>query len=357
MSIPSRLILSAVLVLFAPTRGHADDGPVIPAFPPDAETCYGRVYDQAHLAQHPRQKVSALYLFRSLTTDAEDEAVPQSRAAIIASNIDWEKTTRAEGPPHAEGAPPGRSELEVLVKFIDGKEVFGTFVDCWPLPGGRFHCGVDCDGGSFEAGSDGSALKLHQDKDSGGLRVQAGCSSGDESAPEVRIDPDDDAADFRLEPMPISACHAARDAARPAWVTADSRPLRERFMSKAGFCFVPTGSIAKVTDKRIGALTLKTLDKAEVSDGDARPMLKVELDATVKGGGKVTKTLECAGANYAFDCLFGGNGFRLTRSGASGMALGELSYEGVGIADLLGLEEEERFEPIVLEEAEDSRCQ
>lgn len=329
--------------------------PVLSDFPPDTETCFGRVYEKAHLANHPKQKVTAFYLYRSLTGDSEDEALPQSRSALAAENIDWERTTRAEGV-IIEGALPGRTTLDVLVKFKDRPEMFLQSVECRKSSGDGFACGVDCDGGGFTAARDGSALVVRQDENSGGLRVQSGCTSGDESAPEVRIDPDDDALAFRLEPMPMSACHSARDAARPEWVTADSHPLRERFMSKAGLCFVPKAHIAKVTDKRIGALSLLTLEQAEAGEDDARPMLKVELRATIKGGDNILKTLECAGANYAFDCLFGGNGFRLTRSGASGMALGEMSYEGTGLADLLGLDDEERFEPIALEEADGSRC-
>lgn len=329
--------------------------PVLPDFPPDAETCFGRVYDKAHLTKHQKQKVTAIYLYRSLTADTEDEAVPQSRAELAAGNIEWERTTRAEGVVF-DGALPGLSSLDVLVKFKDRPEMFKQSVECRKSTGDGFTCGVDCDGGGFSASRDGSALVVRQDANSSGLRVQSGCNSGDESAPEVRIDPEDDAENFRLEQMQISACHAARDAARPEWVTAGSRPLRERFTATAGLCFVPKASIAEATDQRIGALTLLTLDQAEAGEDDERPMLKVEINATIEGGSTVKKTLECAGANYAFDCLFGGNGFRLTRSGTAGLALGEMSYEGTGIADLLDLNDGERFEPIVLEEAGGRLC-
>src|SRR5262245_4060044 len=82
----------AAVAVASAARAEQKAPPVIAEFPPDAEVCYGRQYDAAHLARHPRQKVTALYLFRSLIADPEDEERPKSRAAIAAKNIEWEKT-------------------------------------------------------------------------------------------------------------------------------------------------------------------------------------------------------------------------------------------------------------------------
>jgi hypothetical protein len=37
-----------------------------PLFVADQEACFGRVYDRAHLARHPNQKVTSLHIFRYL---------------------------------------------------------------------------------------------------------------------------------------------------------------------------------------------------------------------------------------------------------------------------------------------------
>jgi hypothetical protein len=37
-----------------------------PLFAADQEACFGRVYDQPHLARHPNQKVTGIHIFRSL---------------------------------------------------------------------------------------------------------------------------------------------------------------------------------------------------------------------------------------------------------------------------------------------------
>jgi hypothetical protein len=349
-------ILGIVLVAasVAVTRAEEQAKPLIAEFPPDAEVCYGRLYDAAHLKRHPRQKVTALYLFRSLTADAEDEQRPKSRAEIAAENIEWETTTRAEGET-MPGFVPGRTSLDVAVKFRDRRTVFRQSVECRKPSGKGFSCGVDCDGGGFGAALEGRALVMRQSPRSGGLRVQSGCSSGDESAPEVRIDPDDDGLVFRLDPLPMTACLAARDATRPAWVGAAAEPLRKRFARQADLCFVAPADAARQTRGRITRLTLKTGGRLQDAGGDASA-LEMALDASLADGRTVSKTVECRGDNYAFACTGEPGGFRLTRNRRNGVTLRESYHEGGDIARLLGLPETEKFAPLDLDAADTARC-
>jgi hypothetical protein len=347
------IVLAAVSLSVAQAEEKAK--PLIAEFPPDAEVCYGRLYDAAHLARHPRQKVTAIYLFRSLTADAEDEQRPKSRGEIAAENIEWEKTTRAEGET-MPGFVPGRTSLEVAVKFRDRRIMFQQSVECRKLPGHGFSCGVDCDGGGFGAVLEGRALVMRQSPRSGGLRVQSGCSSGDESAPEVRIDPDDDGLVFRLDPLAITACLAARDAARPDWVSAAGEPLRKRFVRQAGLCFVAPVEAARQTRGRITRLTLKTRGRLEDAGKDAPP-LEMALEASLADGRTVSRSVECRGENYAFACTGEPGGFRLTRNSRKGVTLRESYHEGGDIARLLGLPETEKFAPLDLDAADAARCE
>jgi hypothetical protein len=44
-----------------------------PLFIADQEACFGRVYDRAHLASHPSQKVTSVHIFRYLQQRSEAE--------------------------------------------------------------------------------------------------------------------------------------------------------------------------------------------------------------------------------------------------------------------------------------------
>jgi hypothetical protein len=348
------LALFLTLATFAGAQAEEKSQPLLAEFPPDAEVCYGRRYDAAHLARHPRQKVTAIYLFRSLTADPQDEERPKSRGEMATENIEWEKTTRAEGET-VSGFLHGRTSLEVAVKFRDRRTVFRHSVECRKPPGQGFSCGVDCDGGAFGAALEGRTLVIRQSAHSGGLRVQSGCSSGDESAPDVRINPDDDGLVFRLEPLAISACLSARDSARPDWVTAGAEPLRARFAHEADLCFTAPADVRRQTRGRIARLHLHARGKLKEADADA-PALEMALDAVLADGRAVSKTVDCRPENYAFACTAEQGGFRLTRNGRQGATLRESYYEGGDIARLLGLPELEKFAPLDLAPADAATC-
>ena len=344
------------LVLSATSALAADgSGPLIAEFPPDQEVCFGRTYDAAHFSRHPRQKVSALYLVRSLTADREEETKPLSRTETARQNVEWEATSRKERQAWPQMLP-GTTHLDVLVKFRNRATTFKQKVECQKLEGQGFSCGVDCDGGGFGAQGDGRSLVLRQSEHSGGLRVQSGCSSGDESAPEVRIDPKDDALVFRLDPKPIAACHAVRDEARPAWVKGGGETLRERFAKAPGQCFVGRPSTGG-GQKRLARVAVKTLERIRTDADDPQtPRLTVRLDVKLSDGKSVTRKLDCRGEDYSFNCSVEHGGFRLTRQGATGVTLRESYYQGGELARILGLPDSIKFDPIDMQPADAAKC-
>lgn len=347
---------AALLVCCGVAAAGEPNAPLIAEFPPDAERCYGRAYTRGHLAKHPRQKVTEIYLYRSLTDDHEAETPPRTRAEVAAENIAWERATRDEDSV-VDGSERGRSSLDILVAFNDRPEMFQQSLECRRFADGGFTCGVECDGGNFRAKSDDGGLMMRFEPN-GGLRVQSGCSSGDESAPEVRIEAADDAAALRLEALPMERCHRARDASRPDWVTPGVPTLRQRFAATGGLCFATPAALPAEADKRLASLTLKTLGAVQVNreDGGATVTLDVEVEAVLKTGKRVSRAAHCLGDDYAFDCTADGEGFKLTRSGANGLSLLEPYYEGEALARFLGLKNPKKFAPIGVVAAKPEQC-
>jgi hypothetical protein len=67
------LLLMAIVVWTSLTTPAGAQAPA-PLFTADQEACFGRVYDRAHLASHPNQKVTSLHIFRSLGERPEAES-------------------------------------------------------------------------------------------------------------------------------------------------------------------------------------------------------------------------------------------------------------------------------------------
>lgn len=92
--------------------------------------CYGRVYDQAHLSRHPRQKVTSLHVWRS----AEDRKEAENYMV-----------RKAEDQPEGFG-------VDAYVTFRDRRGYFHNSLWCGgPADDskGKNRCSIDCDGGSL----------------------------------------------------------------------------------------------------------------------------------------------------------------------------------------------------------------
>jgi hypothetical protein len=343
------LSLAAVLAMAAldasPVRAQQVPKPLLPEFPPDREVCYGRTYDKAHLAVHPHQKVESLLLFRSLTDDALSEATPRTSEAAAKENVEWERTTRAEGSP-SKNIRAGRTALDVLVRFRGRSTVFKQPVECRKLEGKGFTCGVECDGGGFGAQPDGDTLMIRQGPS--GMRLQSGCSSGDESAPEVRLEPGKDDRAYRLSRLPMSVCHAAREAARPEWIRPGTQPLRKRFATTTKLCLSTANALPAALAQRFSRIAVEALGPIHVGgEDDNRPDFVLQVTATANNGSRVSRALECRADEYSFDCTLENAGLRLTAAPGGAAAIRERFYDGGDITKLFGLKSA-KLQPIRL---------
>ena len=65
--------------------------------PPGAQACYARTYDKAHLAEHPKQKVTEMIFSLRYTTLGEDEAhlVATEEGGVEKQYFDYDFTLAA----------------------------------------------------------------------------------------------------------------------------------------------------------------------------------------------------------------------------------------------------------------------
>lgn len=145
-----------------------------------AAVCYARVYDAAHLAEHPRQNVRTMVL-------------------LVSTHLD-EDGARGYG-------------LRLGVQFRRSGQKFQTQGDCGAIHdasdpaarGAQVHCGVDCDGGSLD-------VSLRDDKSvrlsipDGAQLWRPGQADEEVGAGNTRRKFGADDKLFRLDPAPMSQC-------------------------------------------------------------------------------------------------------------------------------------------------------
>src|SRR5262249_6467846 len=123
------LLIPAAVAAITPVSGEQRD----PLFSADQEACFGRVYDRAHLASHPNQKVTSIHIFRSLSERSQSE--------------NWRPDQRAEA--IKRFVEDGRSEVEAFVTFRDRPSNFFNSLTCNREDRRGVQCYIECDGGSF----------------------------------------------------------------------------------------------------------------------------------------------------------------------------------------------------------------
>jgi len=278
-----RAFLAALLVIGAASLTHAEprQSPLPSHLPLRTEACFGRIYDEKHLASHPRQRVTGFHLSREFKSDPYSENEPSSEDEMKDYDGD-----------HASIL------VTAYVRFRDRKGVYANGLTCRKNDG-IVYCGVDCDGGSFHLKASGASLLLENK----GFVVVGGCSaSEDERENEEYVLPGADDRLFRLDPKPFAACMAERDAMAPVWAKLGT-PLRIRFAENETLCLSRSYDAAhlqshpKQTVKRIAVMRTK---ESRSEPGDAIYMLTFRIET--RNGKTFEKQTTCAPDNYAFAC-------------------------------------------------------
>jgi hypothetical protein len=231
------LSVSASLSAATPAAAQART----PLFTADQEACFGRVYDQSHLARHPDQKVTGIHIFRSLSERPEAENWrPNQREEII-------KRFRETG----------ETSVQAFATFRDRRGYFHNALTCNKETKNGVGCYIECDGGSFDLKRESPTTALLHNN---GFVLIGGCGEEVDESQVVYFSPGKDDKVFRLESKPAGICRTEEQRARPIRA---GKPLRERFGEKEPFCFGRDYDAAhrskhpqqKVTSIRVGRLT------------------------------------------------------------------------------------------------------
>jgi hypothetical protein len=144
-----------------------------------ASACFVRVYDAAHLAQHPKQKVTAMMLLVSGEPDAETKQVTYSFSMGVKMRGSSTRMTSAGDCHHSTASTDA------------GKSA------------ATFSCGVDCDGGGFAVAlsEDAKAVLLTL---AGGVAIWAPGKDDPEDRKELEAGTDDH--DFQLYRTNLNDC-------------------------------------------------------------------------------------------------------------------------------------------------------
>jgi hypothetical protein len=166
---------------------------LLPPAPAGAQACYARTYDKAHLAEHPKQKVTEMVFSLRYTVLGEDEAhlVATEGGGIEKQYFDYDFTLAA--------------------KVRDQSKTLYASGDCTSLEG--IGCGVDCDGGGVviePVPGQGDTILVRLDRTYSYIRMSLGCGEGE--SVELRAGEDDKV--FKLAKAPASLCNAMETDAR-----------------------------------------------------------------------------------------------------------------------------------------------
>jgi hypothetical protein len=203
-------VVAATVALLLPVGAQSR----APLFVADQEACFGRVYDRAHLARHPNQKVTSLHIFRYLGESPEAE--------------NWQASQRDEAITRFR-----KTELawvQAFVTFRDRRGYFHNWLTCRKEANDGAQCSIECDGGSFDLKRESpTTVLLHNN----GFVLVGGCGAEADEA-EIDFIPGKDDKVFRLESKPPAVCRVEERKAKPI---RPGKPLRERFQENELFCF------------------------------------------------------------------------------------------------------------------------
>jgi hypothetical protein len=231
-------VVTATVALSLPVGGQSR----APLFVADQEACFGRVYDRAHLARHPNQKVTSLHIFRYLGERPEAE--------------NWQASQRDEA--ITQFRETGVAWVQAFVTFRDRTGYFHNWLTCTKEANDGAHCYIECDQGSFDLKRESpTTVLLHNN----GFVLIGGCfAEGDEQ--EIDFIPGKDDKVFRLESKPPAVCRVEEQKATPI---RPGKPLRERFQENELFCFgrdYDADHLAKHPQQKVASIRVGRLSPA-----------------------------------------------------------------------------------------------
>lgn len=300
-------VLTFLIALTAPCIAQDVKSPLPSHFPLREETCFGRVYDAQHLANHPKQLVTSFHLFHDLNPDQNTEDEPQSREELL----------KGDG-------ENGAISLSTFVRFKNRKGLYWNVLNCNNFDGKGMRCSIDCDGGSFEGKPQQQSLMITNH----GFVLIGGCgASEEESEHPVFFSPGVDDKTFRLEPLPVAQCAALREALKPAYAKMGA-PLRVRFAKEEGACFSRVYDDAHL--RKNPQQTVKRIALVKVAGGkdvhkDA-PGYDLTFRIETKDGKKFTQSAKCYPDRYAYTCPVkaendSAHDFYITRAGDNALMI------------------------------------
>jgi hypothetical protein len=261
-TVHATISLAATLALAIPAAAQL--------FTAEQEACFGRVYDRAHLASHPSQKVTSLHVFRPVGDRPQAE--------------NWKPSRRDEA--IKQFRENGQAQVEAFVTFRDRKGYFHNWLTCNKETNAGARCYIECDGGSFDLRRESAGTVL---LNNGGFVLVGGCGEDVEATEEVYFSPGQDDKMFRLEPKAAAVCRAEQQKARPI---REGKPLRERFQEAETFCFgrdYDAAHLASHPNQKVAAIRVGRLDPAgehrepdETWPENAKLKVAVTLKATAR---------------------------------------------------------------------------
>jgi hypothetical protein len=252
-------------------------------FVADQEACFGRVYDRAHLANHPNQQVTSLHIFRYLGDRPEAE--------------NWRAGLRDELIKmfHQDGV----AWVQAFVTFRGRTGYFHNWLNCTKETKEITHCYVECDGGSFDLKRESAGTVLLNNN---GLSLFV-CGEEEE---EVYFSPGRDDKVFRLETKAVNICRAEERKAMPI---RPGKPLRERFQESELFCFgrdYDAAHLAKHPQQKVASIRVGRLNpEAERRDPDQKwpDDVKLSVALTVKAApSSRALTYVCSPREASWEC-------------------------------------------------------
>lgn len=218
-----------VAMLVPPAGSASAANPFAAFFPEGANACWGRSYDAAHLAKHPRQKVRAIHF---------SDPWGKRPHLEIPDDLDYHD-------PGGDRLAGGRMTAELVVERVDVPGVWEAKVDC-SIAGGKLRCIRDEDDPEavkqpFEVVARDGALVATLNPPGLDLVRAPDLARIDRPPSELRLEPGEDDHAFRLERLPPEVCRDRHLASGPDYAREGGPALRVAILAALKRAQTPDG--------------------------------------------------------------------------------------------------------------------